>query len=950
MVLRLLCILSLLSGACAKQRPTERISDVDKDRFSKGPFQVDTPWLQKVTIVKTGEYGAFGFVGLQSDIQVGRFEFSREQLKFLNVRSPYETSVAANNLINSWDISHSDRRLAEQNGKVTNVEEENDEISWQNKGYFSIDWTKASISESASFPFGIDKECWSKASSSIEDGSQEISAEHISFTVVVDYELDENCLTASRYNNGIYTNTLHFKYSFIPLPATEYTAYLYTGENDPLMQKYGYFNSIIPGLAADGRFENKFVMNRWDPGKTHTFYFADDYSDESKAIFNDPATGIIKRANDIFEKHGLTTRFEVKDHDGTKKFGDLRYSFFKIIEELSDSAPLGYGPSDANPFTGEIIAANTMIWTGLLKYYAIRLEEDAGRAGTSFDTSSFYIHLKKLLGADKAAWTVPAAAIAAGTDAGKYFNFLLPQYTYGSPGNGFANLDVGTIFRPNPKSAVVDLMHSMSTGEMLGLLAKKDEVIKGYFEQLAKTKFERPGSTVYSIEHPLADLRQMLVAGEDREAAVQKILYATAIHEFGHNLNLRHNFYGSVDRGHFGEAGGTQSHLTSSVMEYMPLDEDDHAGYGQYDEAALAYAYSSGDIDLAKVNDTTYLYCSDEHANVNALCNRWDSGTTPSEIALSMMERYEQQYWVRNFRNDRAYWSTDSYDYQIFETMWGFKKFVKMSEDIFGTSDMKEKLVNYNLSTEALTDVTAKIQRDVIQSTLLAASFYDAVLQQKFSDRPYTETYESWSGALQQKGIASDKLFASYFLLGDDALTYNPNRGRVATSFLPLRDHPDVGPTITEIIHRNVMDSGDMYLGFNSFSRILYAQSSAGYRDITGSGSSLEQLRIACFSPDNFEKRFNIADVYAYSGNGEPAHVLTFETLTLDNLNNDADYYFRSGTTKAVVINVNGNFYVASEQRNTLAFDLINTQVRHEILEMYMVYRLITEGRIPECL
>src|SRR5690606_1786661 len=105
---------------------------------------------------------------------------------------------------------------------------------------------------------------------------------------------------------------------------------------------------------------------------------------------------------------------------------------------------------------------------------------------------------------------------------------------------------------------------------------------------------------------------------------------------------------------------------------------------------------------------------------------------------------------------------------------------------------------------------------------------------------------------------AADKIFASLFLLGDDAIGYNPNVGMAATSFLPLRDDPDVGPTIASIVRRNVMDAGDMYLGFDSFSRILYAQSAVGYRDLGGGGSAIEQLRVACFAPDTFELKFNI--------------------------------------------------------------------------------------------
>ena len=38
-----------------------------------------------------------------------------------------------------------------------------------------------------------------------------------------------------------------------------------------------------------------------------------------------------------------------------------------------------------------------------------------------------------------------------------------------------------------------------------------------------------------------------LVKNVSDEQIINDILYRVAIHELGHNLNLRHNFYGSVD-------------------------------------------------------------------------------------------------------------------------------------------------------------------------------------------------------------------------------------------------------------------------------------------------------------------------------------------------------------------------------------------------------------------
>jgi hypothetical protein len=52
-----------------------------------------------------------------------------------------------------------------------------------------------------------------------------------------------------------------------------------------------------------------------------------------------------------------------------KKMGDARYSFFYWIHEPQRSGPLGYGPSAADPETGEIIVAAANIYGGAMQTY-----------------------------------------------------------------------------------------------------------------------------------------------------------------------------------------------------------------------------------------------------------------------------------------------------------------------------------------------------------------------------------------------------------------------------------------------------------------------------------------------------------------------------------------------------------------------------------------------------
>lgn len=52
-----------------------------------------------------------------------------------------------------------------------------------------------------------------------------------------------------------------------------------------------------------------------------------------------------------------------------KKMGDARYSFFYWVTEPQRSGPLGYGPTQADPETGEAINANANIYGGAMQTY-----------------------------------------------------------------------------------------------------------------------------------------------------------------------------------------------------------------------------------------------------------------------------------------------------------------------------------------------------------------------------------------------------------------------------------------------------------------------------------------------------------------------------------------------------------------------------------------------------
>lgn len=955
---RLICLTAaVFSLHCARKRPVERVKDPDSTRWTKEYFVTKEPWLSKVTVVKTSDKGGLGFVGLQSQTYLGFFEFTKDKLNYNSAVKLYSQGSTTEDLINSWNITHTDVHLATSGGRTTNKEVENDEISWDQKRYFRIDWAAANISEATTFPFEFNDGCWAKKSASLVDGSTELSPSYIGFTVAVDYELNNNCLSYERYFTADHTHTLHFKYSFMKADDSSYRPYVYTGESDPLMMKYGYFNTVYEKLGGDYIYKNFFFMNRWDPEDTHTYYFADDFPEEYKTAFNDPETGIFAKTNAMFKKYNIPTRFEIKDNDGSKKFGDIRYSFVKFVSEIDKGAPFGYGPTDTDPRTGEIIAGNLVVWTGYLDFYLHMMTEEGETRETRGTDSSLFNKLKFYLGNNEATWTSTATILDRDNNAGKVFDFLLPEYTFGLPGNGFANFTAEKYFNVLDADRLLKVMRNPSPQiekAIRNLNQVATERLTAAYRPIVDPRF----STIYELDDPLVSARKLKLAGLSDSDILQKLIYRVSVHEFGHNLNLRHNFYGSVDAKNFKPDvivnGQSHPNVTASVMDYLQLEDSIYFDYGfeAYDEAALVYAYSDGEVDLTKKNNTTYLYCTDEHTVSNALCNRHDAGTTPSQIAKSLIDRYEDSYWIRNFRGERPYWSTGGYDSAIFSTMFELKKFIKLYEQTFDPSDVTVKMARINaLSGSDFAFLASQVQEDIKRSALLAAAFYGAVMQQRYTDRPFNDSFNTWSGALERKGIASDKIFAALFLLGDDAFIYNPNMGTGLTSFLSLSNDASIGTALNTILSENVMEPGDMYLGYNTFARARYAINAVNYWDAAGSQAAIDRLRVACFTRSSFQTKFNIADATAFSNNGGPAHELVNETIVLSTLplNGNADPYFATGTTKVGVSKINDNFYVSSEQKNAYAYDLIRRGERQELLDTFFIYHTVTSGRVPEC-
>ncbi len=207
-----------------------------------------------------------------------------------------------------------------------------------------------------------------------------------------------------------------------------------------------------------------------------------------------------------------------------------------------------------------------------------------------------------------------------------------------------------------------------------------------------------------------SDVAKMLnMSVEDIFSEKYKLILS---HEIGHSLGLTHNFKGSVDAANWKFSGENVARRHSSVMDYFPNNYMGYFGPGPYDVFALRAAYTGyvelddsnktniiqengksvlklsdkggqpfkaelrgnnlihiddikkvalGDNSWWTLNQTSaasvavkkYHYCTDVHVGGDPMCNRWDLGTTPNEVANFYVNEYKNMYPTANAMNDR---------------------------------------------------------------------------------------------------------------------------------------------------------------------------------------------------------------------------------------------------------------------------------------------------------
>jgi len=166
----------------------------------------------------------------------------------------------------------------------------------------------------------------------------------------------------------------------------------------------------------------------------------------------------------------------------------------------------------------------------------------------------------------------------------------------------------------------------------------------------------RDCSGLYDRDKMAMALDDAAELGMSDEEFIESFMLFAITHEMGHNLGLRHNFRASVDKKNFYpdlDEKGELKFRQASVMDYSAdvahlLDRP-----GKYDIAAIDLLYndSSKDALQNRLTKFDYEFCTDQHVDIDPLCNRFDKGSTPYEVAKDIADSYHDEYVLRNLES-----------------------------------------------------------------------------------------------------------------------------------------------------------------------------------------------------------------------------------------------------------------------------------------------------------
>lgn len=340
------------------------------------------------------------------------------------------------------------------------------------------------------------------------------------------------------------------------------------------------------------------------------------------AVLSDHGINIL--TDDTIERACAVLEWEAQARALPEQFtwqrrGDIRYRFINAIAMPDGEGLLGYGPTNVDPQTGEIISGTANIYLPAITQYATRaaqlvfaLEQRGDHSDTKdtfthadHDINEFSAYVEKSVNA-----MTPSTYRASRSKEFQRHNFKAAVNVRAWAFTGFRAEE---FVQDESVRDAHTVMHALLRRDFhldMNQLAKKrlrDEFFSERSACFSHTADEIPYARFRSYAKTMSEEQLVRLIRSSVFESVTK-------HELGHTFGLRHNFNGAydalnypptfwgVDTKDFRMRTGLshEEMRSSSIMDYHKRFDSDFSGLGLYDYAALLAGYG----DLVEVFDT----------------------------------------------------------------------------------------------------------------------------------------------------------------------------------------------------------------------------------------------------------------------------------------------------------------------------------------------------------
>ena len=652
-----------------------------KELLKKDVFDTSKVYMYMPSMSKAPRYAVAMAPFMQGQEQLVRLNFSDSGLHVRAINPDIVSQAQLNNGdFGRWNDSDVDnaplltipgayseyRCKLDAYDECTNTEEENKDadVEWHEKSFFTPDFANVKKLAATWNDFSQGNQCYSpvgeprltadaakgwKGYEVSEDGSIFIEVEQ-EYSINKTFGCLLSGLRASGWNIGELSFTVAHTYSIVPienLASKDYEPVLYSVNEE---DTFGFFASSVDRATAaniDGQIGSKNqYLHRFNPNLAYIDYHLSDSfnNNESTLFFKQITIDVMNRINPQLQAAGVP-QVKVIEPSG-KHSGDLRYNVINLIDEPLQNGLAGYGPSAANPVTGEIVHAHINQYSGVLEsganFYWDTISSTYNRGATT---------QKPTVDSEEDALNNVARTADTSINNSLAPNAELLAELQSTDIVTLTETDAADMqYLDSSVNEFKDKAHSESMEQVFEEIARLDGISEDELTLADRASREALEERVWSennmfpatalwtsttakalptgiagheIDYTDASLwvggivaQEFSGVATEKPAKLKKwsdlstanqvkigrvlagISYAkTLVHELGHNLGLRHNFKGSIDASNFfsqqqaKENGLIHVPAYSSIMDYNPSILDALPVFGPYDLAALQFGY-----------------------------------------------------------------------------------------------------------------------------------------------------------------------------------------------------------------------------------------------------------------------------------------------------------------------------------------------------------------------